>query len=201
MKAPKAVRSLSAVLFASILFGACHMAHGESGENKSLKNCFGPNKDVTQPFKLEELVLQWDEWTTSRLTTAAAAIILSEKMGFNIKLRRGSTSKEMYAAISRGEIHLAFEAWPNSNLKEFKQYTGTVTNGSIETFPYNTLFGRAGIFETCSRRQTDNVFSKCADNRNQLEESEPILRLAICLNRQCTRMQQPNSCMRVHCLI
>ena len=51
-----------------------------------------------QPFRLPKLTLHWDSWTTSQMVTTAAAIILSEKLGFEINLEAGRTPKEMFAA-------------------------------------------------------------------------------------------------------
>ena len=67
---------------------------------------------VPQPFMLPELVLQWDSWPTSQIVTAAAAIVLQEKMGFNIKLESGRSSQQVYEALATGDLHMAFEVWP-----------------------------------------------------------------------------------------
>ena len=67
---------------------------------------------VPQPFLLPELTLQWDSWPTSQIVTAAAAIVLQEKMGFNVKLEAGRSSQQVYEALDKGDVHMAFEVWP-----------------------------------------------------------------------------------------
>ena len=106
-----------------------------------------------------------------QIVTTAAAIILSEELGFNVRLESGRTSKQMYEAMSQGEVHAAFEAWPMSNLDTFKKYVLDDPNRAIVHFPYSTLFGRSGIFETCSRTSGDKTFSTCASGM----DTEPIL--------------------------
>ena len=45
------------------------------------------------------------------MVTVAAAIILSEHLGFNVEFTSIATSKDVYRAMAKGESHLAFEAW------------------------------------------------------------------------------------------
>ena len=125
-----------------------------------------------QPFRLPKLTLQWDSWTTSQMVTAAAAIILSEKLGFEIKLEAGRTTKEMFAAMSNGDVHMAFEAWTLSNKDMIQKYVSNDANSTIHLLPYTTLFGRSGIFETCSRLSSDTQLSQCSSGM----QTEPLLR-------------------------
>jgi len=81
---------------------------------------------VPQPFTLPNLKIQWDSWGTSQLATAVAAIILNEKLGFNVSLVTDYNAKTMYAGFAAGDIHLGFEAWPASNAEEFKEYVGPI---------------------------------------------------------------------------
>jgi ABC-type proline/glycine betaine transport system substrate-binding protein len=106
------------------------------------------------------------------MVTAAAAIVLSERLGFDVELNSGRTSKETYAALATGEVHAAMEMWPVSNRETFMKYVGKNTSSSIHYYPYGTLFGRSGIFETCSRTSTDADMSKCSSGF----DIEPILR-------------------------
>ena len=79
------------------------------------------------------------------MTTAAAAILLREKLGFEVELRDDVSGKAMYAALAAGSpVHLAFEAWPASNIKSFKQYAD---GDQVSSFPYDDLYGRSGLFE------------------------------------------------------
>jgi hypothetical protein len=122
---------------------------------------------VVQPFLLPKLLVQWDGWPTSQLATSVAAIILKEKLGFDVSLTEGTTSKQQYATLEAGGVHLAFEAWPASNPVEFQEFVTdskeTQTAARVLNFPYTTLFGRAGIFESCSRDGTDGL-SICKDS-------------------------------------
>jgi hypothetical protein len=68
-------------------------------------------KPAPQPFQLEKIVVQMDSWETSQLVTVAAAIILSERLGFNVAFANGISGKELYGAMAEGKCHLAFEAW------------------------------------------------------------------------------------------
>lgn len=99
------------------------------------------------------------------MVTAAAAMVLSQKLGFSVKLESGRTSQQVYPALANGEIHMAFEVWPESNLATFKQYAG-----SVEYVPYTTLFGRSGIFESC--RRAGSTADSCTENT----DTSPILR-------------------------
>lgn len=139
-------------------------------------------KKIAQAFKLPELIIKWDSWSTSQMTTAIAAILLSERLGFTVKLDSGTTSKEMYSKLADGTLHLAFEAWPMSNAQEFREYVTTGDASSIEHFPYTTLFGRSGIHEVCSRvpGNMEPGESRCACAGNP---TEPMLRslLAACV--------------------
>ena len=84
------------------------------------------------------------------MTTAAAAILLREKLGFEVELRDDVSGKAMYAALAAGgAVHLAFEAWPDSNIKSFKQYTD---GDQVQSFPYDDLYGRSGLFEVSLSR-------------------------------------------------
>ena len=96
------------------------------------------------------------------MTTAVAGIILSERLGFDVELVDGATPREVYKRISAGEIHLAFESWPKSNPNAFRNFTGENASQPVRWTPYSKLFGRSGIFETCSR-SADSDFSKCSD--------------------------------------
>jgi ABC-type proline/glycine betaine transport system substrate-binding protein len=101
------------------------------------------------------------------MVTAAAAMVLSQKLGFTVKLEEGRTSQQVYQALADGELHMAFEVWPESNLATFKQFT---QKRSVEHVPYATLFGRSGIFESCSR--SGSAADSCTENK----DTNPILR-------------------------
>ena len=106
-----------------------------------------------------------------QMVTTAAAIVLSEMLGFNVKLEKGRTSKETYQALANGDVHAALEAWPLSNRDTFLKYVAT-QNSSIYHYPYSTLFGRSGIFETCDRGAAADGMSRCRSGSG----TEPILR-------------------------
>lgn len=85
----------------------------------------------------------------AQITSAIAAIVLSEKLGFNVELVDGLSGKDMYAALADGTaLHLAFEAWPASNAKIYEQYADGV---QVKAFAYANLFGRSGLFEVPPR--------------------------------------------------
>lgn len=148
------------------------MAEEEAEKNEEHAKNGRRAVNIPQSFKLDELIVQWDSWTTSQMVTAAAAIVLSERLGFNVRLESGRTSKQAYKAISKGELHAAFEAWPMSNLETYRKYVlDDGANSSVASFSYSTLFGRSGIFETCSRSSMDASFSKCSGGF----DTEPIL--------------------------
>ena len=94
-------------------------------------------------------------------------MVLSQKLGFSVTLESGRTSQQMYQALADGEIHMAFEVWPESNLATFQQYAA---NSSVEYVPYTTLFGRSGIFESC--RRAGSTADSCTENT----DTNPILR-------------------------
>ena len=109
----------SLVLLATLLLalGACDGA-------VTLQRCLQSTKKVLpSPFTLPTLRVHWGEWTTMQLSTSVAAILLSEKMGFDVQLVDGKTSKQAYEDLAEGEIHLSFEAWPKSNQAEFDRFT------------------------------------------------------------------------------
>lgn len=131
----------------------CHTVHGAV----DLKVCnLEKAKKVPQTYT-GKLRIQWDSWPTSQITTALAAIILSENMGFDVVLEDEFSAANMYEKIAEGQlVHLAFETWPASNPNASAQYAiffnGTnAPSGKINSHPYINLFGRAGIYETCSR--------------------------------------------------
>ena len=105
-----------------------------------LRACNPPRKARSQAFNLPALRVQWDSWKTSQLTTAVAAIILAEHLGFPVELVSGM---DPYSNTADGAMHLAFEVWPASNPVDFGLYVGDV-EGKAVAFPYTTLFGRSG---------------------------------------------------------
>ncbi len=116
-------------------------------------DCLNASK-VPQPFRLPKLKVQWDAWETSQMTTSVAAIILRERLGFDVEFVTGVSPRNMYAKLADGEIHLAFEAWPASNPAEFNKYaTADSETGKsrVNRHAYNNLFGRSGLFEACDR--------------------------------------------------
>ena len=125
----------------------------------------------TQPFG-KELIIHWGSWETTQMITAVAAVILSEKLGFDVRLESGITARELFPRMTKGEVHLSFENWPESNRESFKQYV--TWNGTINAFQYQRAFGRSGIFETCSRTQatTESTYVTCADGL----DTKPLLR-------------------------
>ena len=148
-----------------LLLGVCSPGMGTAEDSKrTWKKCMGRDH-VVQSFQLPKLRLQWDSWTTSQLTTAVAGLLLYEKLGFDVELVSGISSRQMYKALSEGQIHLAFEAWPASNPEEFQRFAGSADNDTsvVRAYPYTDLFGRSGIFETCSRSENDEQYSKCMD--------------------------------------
>ena len=127
-------------------------------------------KPVAQPFQLPKLRLQWDSWPTSKITTSLAALILSEKMGFDVELVERYGSRDVYPGMASGSVHLAFEAWPASNPETYAQFVD-VEDPQVLGFPYSALFGRVGLYETCKRGVT------CADAAS--ETLPPLFRDAI----------------------
>ena len=149
------------------------------GKSVEFKACLVDEKRFQQPFPLNQLKIQWDSWSTSQLVTAVASIILRDKLGFDVALDTGRTSKQTYQALSTGEVHLAFEVWPESNLKSLGQYVDKTVNGKessklVQYFPYTMLFGRSGIFESCSRQQVGSTFQTCSSGIS----TSPMLRCA-----------------------
>ena len=162
----------SLVLLATLLLalGACDGA-------VTLQRCLQSTKKVLpSPFTLPTLRVHWGEWTTMQLSTSVAAILLSEKMGFDVQLVDGKTSKQAYEDLAEGEIHLSFEAWPKSNQAEFdrftKQFEPAEEPGQVHSYPYTTLFGRSGLFETCSRHASGG--SGCMDT--SMTQSKTLLK-------------------------
>ena len=127
---------------------------------------------LMQPFELPKLILPWDSWATSQMVTAVAAILLSERLGFNVQLVSGRTTRELIEALSKGEVHMAFETWPASNLETFEAFVNKA-DSSVQAVPYGDLFGRSGIFETCSRQKSNpQGYSSCTGDI----VSEPMLK-------------------------
>ena len=150
-----ASRSRSAVLVLSwlVLSLICHV-----DGTVQLKACSRVgNPDRIPQTYTDKLRIQWDSWPTSQITTALAAIILSENMGFDVVLEDAFSANNMYEKMAEGLLlHLAFETWPASNPKTSAEYArffnGThAPPGMVNSYPYINLFGRAGIFETCPR--------------------------------------------------
>lgn len=138
-----------------------------------LETCWTSSSDfVPQPFnnELPALVLQWDSFSTSKIATAAAGMILKEKMGFRVRLEAGRTSGEAYQALSEGNVHLVMEAWTESNKDMFQEYVAGGKN--VDAYPHSTLFGRSGIYETCNRMGSDPNYPTCVAGKG----TEPLLR-------------------------
>jgi len=133
--------------------------HGRAayGAEVQLKTCGNEKTGRIPQTYTGKLRIQWDSFRTSQITTALAAIILSENMGFDVVLEGSFSPANMYKEIAGGErLHLAFETWPASNPAPTSQYVvvynGThAPQGKVNAYPYIDLFGRSGIFETCSR--------------------------------------------------
>jgi len=133
--------------------------HGRAvdGVEVQLKTCDNSKTGKIPQTYTGKLRIQWDSFPTSRITTALAAIILSENMGFDVSLESGFSTANMYEEIAGGKkLHLAFETWPASNPVQSSQYAvfynGThAPQGKVNAYPYINLFGRSGLFETCSR--------------------------------------------------
>jgi hypothetical protein len=132
----------------------------QSGESETAG---GTRRASPQAFELPELILSWDGWQTSQLVTTVAAIILKEKLGFNVKFKSGISPKQSYAALSKGELHMVFEAWTASNAASFKEFKVGTANSTIHYFPYTLMFGRSGVYETCDRQKsTTSGYAACS---------------------------------------
>jgi hypothetical protein len=152
---PRAQHALLAgiVLAQLVLPSSCVTSTITESSSVTPQKCFNASK-VPQPFRLPKLRVQWDAWETSQLTTSAAAIILREKLGFDVEFVTGVSPRNMYAKLAEGEIHLAFEAWPASNPAQFNEYaTADSKTGKfrVQSHAYTNLFGRSGLFEACDR--------------------------------------------------
>ena len=103
-----------------LLFGALVLVPRAAYAEMQLRKCLTDTEryppPLKQSFTLDKLVLQYDSWETSQLTTVVAAIILSERLGFNVKLDDSSAGATMYSAVADGTVHLAFEAWFSDSL-------------------------------------------------------------------------------------
>ena len=147
------LRSAVPVLSWLVLSLICHV--DGAVELKACSRVGNPDR-IPQTYT-GKLRIQWDSWPTSQITTALAAIILSENMGFDVVLEDAFSAKNMYEKMAEGQLlHLAFETWPVSNPKKSAEYgkffNGTnAPPGKVNSYPYINLFGRAGIFETCPR--------------------------------------------------
>jgi hypothetical protein len=61
-----------------------------------VKKCFRDGKSAVRemnPFKFPKLKIFWGSWNTNKLATSVAAILLSEKLGFDVELVDGVTSR------------------------------------------------------------------------------------------------------------
>jgi ABC-type proline/glycine betaine transport system substrate-binding protein len=113
-----------------------------------LRMCKPQEKKPAQPFSLPSLRLQWDSWTTSQMTTSVAAIILSEYLGFDVEFVPGASPAAVYSSLATGDLHLAFESWPESNADVFARFTGANASSQVQAVAYSNLFGRSGAFLT-----------------------------------------------------
>ena len=150
------------------------------GEVK-LKPCFATEKTVLpSPFLKPKLKIFWGYWTTHELTTSVAAIILSEKLGFDVELVSDTTARASMQAIAKGDIHINFEFWPGSNPDTYREYAKEfhpdVEPGQVHAFPYKSLFARSGLYETCSRHSSTE-FRTCLDG--SLSNSQVLLKEAM----------------------
>ena len=162
------------------LFAICAWAQAQAQETQPLRKCLPKGPSVPQPFKLPALKIHWATWDTSEITTSVAAILLSEKLGFPVELVPNYVGRELYEGLSKGEVHLSFEAWPKSNVNSYSQFVGTdfesgqlQDTGDVWSYPYTTLFGRSGLFETCSRLPGDAGTPLCIDQA--MLNSPPLL--------------------------
>ena len=148
----------SIFIFRLVVVPAAHVLT----DRVELRRCPGihlvSGRHLAQPAQRPELRIQWDSWEASQLTASVAAIILQERLGFTIKLELGRSSKQMYAALSTGDLHVAFQAWPSSNSDAFREHV--TSSGAVLALPYSALVGRSGVFETCDRNP-DSQLSKC----------------------------------------
>ena len=150
IKRTEVMRGTAGVKFASLvictwLVGILQMALAQDPPQK-LRMCQPQEKKPQQPFRLPSLRLQWDSWKTSQITTSVAAIILSEYLGFDVEFVPGASPAAVYSSLSKGDVHLAFESWPQSNADVFARFTSANASSQVQAVAYSNLFGRSGLF-------------------------------------------------------
>ena len=89
-----------------------------------LRQC-DPDTGVTPNSLREPFKLRWEAWESAQLTTAIAAILLSEQMGVNVELVPPGDNDygfQVYEDITTGRMHAAFEVWPTGKEDEFERF-------------------------------------------------------------------------------
>ena len=107
------------------------------------KSCLTGAPD--NPFQKFKLRLAANGWATHQLTTNVAAILLREKLGFDVELvlpESDETTSDIFQKIDLGGVHVDVELWPQGNEHLFDLYEGVVA------LPYNSLVQRYGIYLT-----------------------------------------------------
>jgi ABC-type proline/glycine betaine transport system substrate-binding protein len=57
--------------------------------------------------------LRWDDWMTSQLSTTVAAILLQERMGYDVRLVTPvGVTRNVYRDVANGAYDAAMEIWP-----------------------------------------------------------------------------------------
>ena len=80
------------------------------------------------------LKLHIDSWPTSEVVTEVGAILLRERMGFNVTLTpppTGTPTRDLYERVALGSVHLAFDLWPSGKRDQAARWASN--NGTANT--------------------------------------------------------------------
>jgi len=109
--------------------------------------------------------LRWDDWLTSQLSTSMVAIMLGERMGFEVRLvvPEGPTLN-VYRDVATRAYDAAIEVWPGGKAAEFNAWASTNGSAPAVAHYYPDVRTHVGIYETCDRSSsTPEQIGDCFD--------------------------------------
>jgi ABC-type branched-subunit amino acid transport system substrate-binding protein len=99
----------------------------------------------------DALILETNNWDTHTITSFVAAILLKERVGYNVAFIQtagaGGTFGRMAPREAHMPVHANVEVWPNTKLAQIAKWSTTTTNAGMLG-----AIGREGLFMTSKLR-------------------------------------------------
>ena len=95
----------------------------------------------------DALILETNDWDTHTIMSFVAAILLKERVGYNVAFVQtagaGGTFERMAPREAHIPVHANVEVWPNSKLAQIAKWSATTTNAGVLG-----AVGRDGLYMT-----------------------------------------------------